>query len=338
MLKPLHGDEPRLYQNLATVLRQDYPGPVEVIFGVGDRSDAAVAVVAQLKADYPAPAIKLVVDPRRGGQNGKVSNLMNMAEHARHELIVLADSDIAVGPDYLHRLAVAMAEPGVGAVTCLYRGVPLPNVWSRLATQWIDFHFMPNVLVGMVLGLAKPCFGSTIALRRETLKRIGGFAAFKDVLADDYAIGDAVRKLGLRVAVPTDLVLGHLCAAASPGAVLRQELRWARTIRSVDPAGFFGSLVTHPIPLATIAVLWSGFAGLALGVLGTAVASRLLLQLLICRFIRIRPKGLILGPVRDYAAFLVFLLSFWPGSIDWRGHRLALRSDGTLASPDITGS
>ena len=338
VLKPLYGDEPRLSRNLATVLRQDYPGPVEVIFGVGDGSDPAVAVVEQLKIDYPLDAIELVVDPRRHGQNGKVSNLMNMAEHARHELIVLADSDMAVGPDYLRRIAAALAAPGVGAVTCLYRGVALPNPWSRLAAQWIDHHFLPNVLVGMALGLAKPCFGSTIALRRETLEQIGGFAAFKDVLADDYAIGDAVRRLGLKVAVPTDLVLGHLCAATSPGAVLRQELRWARTIRSVDPAGFFGSVVTHPIPLATIAVLWSGFAAPAVAVLGAAVASRLLLQLLIARFLRIGPNGLILGPVRDYAAFLVFVLSFWPGSIDWRGHRFALRSDGTLASPDIAGS
>ena len=338
VLKPLHGDEPELRRNLETVLRQDYPGPVQVIFGVGDSADPAASVVGQLKIDHPSRTIDLVVDPRRHGQNGKISNLINMADHARHEVVVLADSDIVAGPDYLRRLAAALAEPGVGAVTCLYRGVALPNIWSRLAAQWIDHHFLPNVLVGMALGMAKPCFGSTIALRLETLERIGGFMTFKDVLADDYALGDAVRRLGLKVVVPTDLVLGHLCAATSPGAVLRQELRWARTIRSVDPVGFLGSIVTHPIPLATIAVLWSNFAALAVGVLGAAVASRLLLQLLIARFVHIRSKGLILGPVRDYAAFLVFLLSFWPGSIDWRGDRFALRPDGTLAPPDTAGS
>ena len=186
-------------------------------------------------------------------------------------------------------------------------------------------------MVGMALGMAKPCFGSTIALRRETLDRIGGFAGLRDVLADDYQLGEAVRSLGLTVAVPQDLVLGHLCVAASPVALVRQELRWARTIRAIDPVGFVGSLVTHPIPLATIGVALVGFSAPALGLLAVAVLGRLVLQLAVSRRLAVRPSGLILGPVRDYAAFLIFLTSFWPGSIDWRGDRLALRSDGTLA-------
>ena len=338
VLKPLHGEEPHLERNLETFLRQDYPAPVEIVFGVGSAADLAVATVDRLRLASPDRAITLVVDARRWGENGKVSNLVNMAEHAHHEMIVLADSDMSVAPDYLRRLAAALAEPGVGAVTCLYRGLALPNLWSRLTTQWIDHHFLPNVLVGMALGLAKPCFGSTIALRAETLERIGGFRAFADRLADDYAIGEAVRASGLKVAVPSDLVLGHLCAATSPRQVLRQELRWARTIRSVDPMGFFGSVIANPVPLATIGAALAEFSPDAMAVLGVAVASRLLLQLLIAGFVKARPAGLILGPLRDYAAFLVFILSFWPGSIDWRGHRFALRSDGTLASSDIAGS
>lgn len=338
ILKPLHGDEPNLHANLATFLTQDYSAPVEVIFGVGDSADPAAAAVRRLIAEFPGRDITLVVDGRRRGQNGKISNLMNMVEHARHDLIVLADSDIVVASDYLRRLTAAIAQPGVGAVTCLYRGLSLPSLWSRLATQWIDHHFLPGVVVGMTLGLAKPCFGSTIALRRGTLEAIGGFAAFKDVLADDYAMGEAVRRLGLDVVMPDDLVVGHVCAPASSLALVRQELRWTRTIRGLDPAGFFGSVVTHPVPLATLAVLWSDFDGLALACLGVALSMRLLLQLSVARFLGIRPSGLILGPVRDYAAFLIFVASFWPGSIDWRGHRFELQSDGTLASSDIAGS
>ena len=338
LLKPLYGDEPFLLRNLASFCAQDYAGPVEVLFGVGRADDAAVAVVDRLRDDFPALDLKLVVDDRRWGSNGKVSNLINMAGRARHQVIVLADSDMLVGRDYLDRIAAALDRPGVGAVTCLYRGIAVSGIWSRLATQWIDYHFLPSVVVGMALGLAKPCFGSTIALRRDTLERIGGFMAFKDRLADDYAIGDAVRGLGLEVVVPRDLVLGHTCTAASFGALLRQELRWSRTIRSLDPPGFIGSAVTHPIPWATLAAVWSGFGAAAMGMLGFAVASRLLLQLFVSRSIGTHPNGLILGPVRDYAAFLVFLLSFWPGSIDWRGHRFALKSDGTITSPDIAGS
>ena len=331
VLKPLYGDEPRLAANLATVLEQNYPGAVEFIFGVASRTDPAAAVVEGLIAAYPAHRIQLSVDACRHGRNGKVSNLINMVRHATQPIIVLADSDMAVGPDYLNRVVAALAEPGVGAVTCLYRGLALPNLWSRLAAQWIDHHFLPNVVVGMALGMAKPCFGSTIALRRETLDRIGGFTRLKDVLADDYQLGEAVRGLGLRVAVPPDLVLGHLCAATTPGALVRQELRWARTIRAIDPVGSLGSIVTHPIPLATFGIAVSGFTDAALGLLAIAVAARLWLQLAVARRLRVRPSGLILGPLRDYAAFLIFLTSFWPGSIDWRGDRLALRSDGTLA-------
>ena len=338
VLKPLYGDEPDLARNLRSFCRQAYPGPVEILFGVGDPHDPAAGIARALIAELPERDIRLVVDERRWGMNGKVSNLVNLAERARHPVVVLADSDMRVGPDYLARIMAALHRPGVGAVTCLYRGLAIPGVWSRLAVLWIDNHFLPSVAVGTALGLAKPCFGSTIALRRETLDRIGGFLAVKDQLADDYALGEAVRALGLSVAVPRGLVLGHTCATRSFRSLMRQELRWSRTIRSLDPAGFAGSLVTHPIPLATIAALCSGFSGSAMAVLGVAVASRLLLALFVGRALGSGTKSLILGPVRDYAAFLVFVLSFWPGSIDWRGHRFGLAADGSMTRPDTAGS
>jgi len=333
LLKPLHGEEPFLERNLASFCAQDYEGPIEVLFGVADRDDPAAAIVERLRAAHPDRDLRLVVDDRRWGSNGKVSNLVNMAERARHPVVVLADSDMLVGSDYLDRVVRALDGPNVGAVTCLYRGVAIHGVWSRLAVQWIDFHFLPSVAVGLALGLAKPCFGSTIALRRDTLERFGGFLAFKDRLADDYAVGEAVRALGLTVAVPRDLVLAHTCTAASFGALIRQELRWCRTIRALDPVGFLGSAVTHPIPWATLATFTSGFGTPAMGMLGVAVASRLLLQLFVAGRLGTGTKGLILGPLRDYAAFLVFVLSFWPGSIDWRGHRFALHTDGSISSP-----
>lgn len=332
LLKPLYGEEPFLERNLASFCAQDYAGPLEVLFGVSDPDDPAVIIVARLRAAYPDRDLRLVVDGRRWGSNGKVSNLVNLAERARHPVLILADSDMLVGSDYLDRVVTALDDPNVGAVTCLYRGIAMPGVWSRLAVQWIDHHFLPSVAVGLALGLARPCFGSTIALRRDTLERIGGFMAFRDRLADDYAVGEAVRALGLTVAVPRDLVLAHTCTAASFGALMRQELRWCRTIRALDPAGFLGSAVTHPIPWATLAAFASGFGAPAMGMLGVAVASRLLLQLFVARRLGTGTKSLILGPVRDYAAFLVFVLSFWPGSIDWRGHRFALHTDGSISS------
>ncbi len=338
ILKPLHGDEPDLRENLATFCGQAYAGPVEIIFGVSDPADPAVGAVSWLRSQFPQADLRLVVDARRRGQNGKVSNLMNMAEHARHDIIVLADSDMVVAPDYLGRIVEALAPANVGAVTCLYRGLALPNLWSRLAARWIDAHFLPNVVVGLALGLAKPCFGSTIALRRETLRAVGGFAAVKDQLADDYALGAAVRNLGLDVVVPKDIVLGHLCAASSASALFRQELRWARTIRAVDPAGFAGSIITHPLPLALLAAIMSCCSEPSLVVLAAAALCRLALQRQIAHFTGVAPENSAMGPIRDLLAFVIFITSFCPGSIDWRGHRFGLRADGTLASPDIAGS
>ena len=125
-----------------------------------------------------------------------------MAQVARYPVIVAADSDVAVGPDYLSTLAATLTQPGVGAVTCLYRGLPSSGFWSRLAAMAVHDHFLPTTILGLALGLARPCLGATIALSRETLSRIGGFETVANQLADDYAIGKAVREAGLMWSSP----------------------------------------------------------------------------------------------------------------------------------------
>ena len=197
ILKPLHGIEPKLYKNLASFCDQRYAGQIQIVCGVASAADAAIAVVDRLAAVFPAIDVKLVVDPRSHGANRKISNLINMMPAARHDVMVICDSDIAVGPEYLKTVAAHLGEPGVGLVTCLYRGAAATGFWSRLAAAQIDYHFLPSVLVGLKLGLAAPCFGSTMALRRSTLAAIGGLEAVADRLADDYAIGDLVRRQGL---------------------------------------------------------------------------------------------------------------------------------------------
>ena len=338
ILKPLHGDEPGLAHNLSTFMAQDYPAPFAVVFGVADAADPAAAAARTVMAAFPRVEARLVVDPRRHGANGKVSNLMNMEGAVAGAVVVLADSDMVVEPDYLRRIVDALSAPGVGLVTCFYRGLTVPGFWSRLAAAGIDHHFLPNAAFGLATGLAKPCFGSTIALRRDTLARIGGFAAFKDVLADDNAVGQAVRGLGLAVAVPARPVLGHVCAATSARTLFEQDLRWSRTVRAVDPAGFAGSVVTNPLPLAIIAWLTGGFGPWTAAGVAAALACRLALQLQVCGFVGAGAGRLWLGPLRDAVSFAVFVASFWPGTLAWRGHRFAVRADGTMASHDHTGS
>jgi ceramide glucosyltransferase len=330
ILKPLHGAEPGLFDNLSTFLRQDYAGPVQVVFGVQNPRDPAIDVVRALQAAFPDNAIDLIVDARLYGTNRKVSNLVNMAERIRHAVVVLADSDIRVGPDYLEQVVGELSRPGIGAVTCPYHGIARGGLWSRLSALAIETHFLPGVAVGLGLGLANPCLGSTIALRRETLDAIGGFRPLADELADDYLLGRAVRRQGLAVAVAS-FTVGHICAEASFRDLVRQELRWVRTIRQLDPAGHAGSVVSHPLPLAILAfVLTPGM--LAAGLIASAILLRIGLSLAVKRAFGLKAQAYGLAPLRDLLSFCIFVASFFGRGVSWRGHEYDVTPAGVLSA------
>jgi ceramide glucosyltransferase len=223
-----------------------------------------------------------------------------------------------------------MEEPEIGAVSLLYSGKALGNVWSRLAAMNIDCHFLPNARLGMALGLAKPCFGSTIAFRRQTLDEIGGFESFANVLADDYELGRAIRGRGYRVSVPESPVVEHVCNQAGAGALLRQELRWARTNFVLAKAGYTGSVVTYPFPIALLALPFLGFTALALAALAGALASRLYLVFKSGRRLGWHADYFWLLPLRDVLSFFVYLAAFFGKTVEWRGHRFATGADGAL--------
>ncbi len=329
ILKPLHGIEPNLYANLAGFCAQDYPSPVQIIFGVDDPADPAIGVVRNLIADFPDSDLTLVINPRCHGENPKASNLINMTSAARHEVLVVSDSDINVDRNYLKSIAASLDQPGVGLVTCLYRGTAATGAWARLAAAAIDYHFLPSVLVGLKLGLAAPCFGSTIALRKKTLAMIGGFEAVVDQLADDYALGLLVHRAGLAVAIQNRTV-AHVCAERSARDLFYHELRWARTIRSVDPLGYAGLAITHAVPLALLGLLLGGITPSAIvGI--AAIACRFALQSELDRDFHLRNDAFWLGPLRDILSFVIFVLSFFGRSVEWSGHRYVLRADSRLA-------
>ena len=333
LLKPLHGDEPHLYDNLASLCDQDYLGPVQILFGVQDAADPAIAVVARLIAERPDRAVELVSavsSKQQHGVNAKVANLIGLQARIKHEIVLLADSDIGVGSDYLSTVIAALEPPEVGLVTCLYRGAAEPGLWPRLASMAIDYHFLPSVLIGMQTGMARPCFGATIALRRETLAAVGGFETVLYHLADDYALGEAVRALGLQVRV-SRLIVAHTCTEQSLSELARHELRWARTIRAVSPTGYAGSFITHPLPFALLAAAFIGVGAPALGIVAMTLACRLVLQLQVDATLRVRMNRWWLGPVRDLLSFIVYVAGFFVGAVSWRGQRYEVRGDGTLA-------
>ncbi len=320
MLKPLYGPEPALEEKLGGFLDQDYPAPIDMVCGVARADDPAVEAAR-------AAGATLVVDGRRHGSNAKISNLINMTPSAEGELLVLSDSDMVVPRDYAARIAAGMARPGVGAVTLLYAGCGETGGWSQLAAAGISWGFLPSVMIGLATGMAHPCMGSTIAIRRETLDAIGGFERFADLLADDHAIGAAVREAGLEVVVPPLIVL-HGSTEASLAELVRHELRWNATVRMLDPAGYAGSGITYPTAFALLAVA----AGAGWWVLAVAILSRLALAARIDYIVSRRTAPLWWLPARDLLSFGLYLGAFFTRRVDWRGARLHMAHDGRMTA------
>ncbi|MDY0882210.1 bacteriohopanetetrol glucosamine biosynthesis glycosyltransferase HpnI [Dongia soli] len=329
ILKPLHGDEFGLAKNLEALCLLDYPGPFQIVFGVQDPYDPAIQHVENLRRAFPHIDICLVVDVREHGANRKVSNLINLMREVRHDLLVLADSDIGIDRAYLRQIVAELVKPEIGLVTCLYRGRPTTGLWPRLSAMAIEYSFMPSVVLGLSIGLARPCFGSTMVLRRAVLQEIGGFEAFADHLADDNAIGEAVRHRGYKVSIPP-MAVTHLCSEQSLRELLIHEMRWARTIRAIAGRGFAGTIITHPFPFALLGAAAMGLSVPTAGAVAAVLGCRLILGRLVDEALGGKTAGWWLMPVRDMLSFAVFCASFFVGSVTWRGRRFHVRADGML--------
>jgi ceramide glucosyltransferase len=319
VFKPLCGPEPRLEANLATLCEQAGPG-CQLLFGVRDPLDPVIAVVERLMRRYPALDIALVVDPRVHGTNLKVSNLVNMARSARNPWLVIADSDIAAGPDYLDKVTAPLADPEVGIVTCLYHGRPAGGFWTRLGALFIDTWFAPSVRVASALGSTAFGFGATIALRAETLRAIGGFEALRNRLADDFWLGELTRRQGLatvlsEVCVTTDVTEDDLASLFS------RERRWMKTIRSINPAGYAFSFITFTFPMLA-AGLWLAPAWPNLAVACIGMAARLGLHWRRPAAGVPAPGHAALGPLRDCLLLATWLSAFAGSTTRWRRHTL----------------
>lgn len=332
ILKPLYRGEPDLQENLESFFAQDFAASVQIVFGVHDEADPAVEVVRALQKQYPDFDSCIVANPAMYGPNAKVSNLINMMPAAKHGILVLSDSDIRVPRNWLGKVTSALAEPGVGLVTCLYKGhAGSRGLWPTLAAMGTSYEFLPNVLTGVSLGLAEPCMGSTIAFTRDVLERIGGFAAFSGYLADDYEMGRAVRQLGLRHAIPA-LGVSHSTTEASMTELFHHELRWNRTIRRINPAGHAGSIITFALPLALMAAVLLDFRLASLAVLGIALGARLFLKYRIDGIFATNAGPAWMLPVRDILSFSVFVASLWGETVQWRGAQLSVERSGVLSS------
>jgi ceramide glucosyltransferase len=326
VLKPLCGDENRLVDNLRTFCEQDYP-EVQIVFGVADPADPALTAVGQLVAESPAVELCTVVESRCTGRNRKVGNLLNMLAQVRHDVLVIADSDVRVEPGYLNDVMAAFGQPEVGLVTALYVGRPIDGLWSRLGAMGINHGFLPSALVARALGRRDGCFGATMALRQETLQQVGGLEPLKDVLADDWALGAAVRRAGWTIGLsarPVDLVV----AEPDLKSLLAHEIRWGRTIAAVDRPAYCASVITQPVVLTLFAALLGGPAWWWL--VAVAALARLAVIRREERLLRVPRSSFGELALREVLNFVVFVAACCGRSVLWRGQRFRILRDGKL--------
>ncbi len=328
ILKPLRGVDPQMYESFRSHCTQDYP-EYEIIFGVNESNDPAVAAVHQLMREFPRLPIRLVVCPEALGANRKTSNLVQMLPHARYDHILVNDSDIHVFPDYLRRVMARFGRPEVGMATCLYRGIASDTFGSRLEALGISTDFIPGVLVarqvehGTNFGL-----GSTLAMSRAALDAIGGLEPLVDYLADDFELGRRISRAGFEVVLADTIVETYL-PAYSFREFFEHQLRWARSTRDSRPQGYIGVLLTFGLPWAMIAALLSGGAAWSWAVLSLASVLRAAVALQVgegvVRDSSVR-RWLPLLPLRDLLAFGVWFASFAGREVHWRGDTFILEN------------
>jgi ceramide glucosyltransferase len=332
ILKPLCGDEPLLEEALASCCVQDYPN-FQIVFGIQDPNDPALAVVARIRERFPDCDIALVVDSTPHGPNRKVANLINMLPSARHEILVISDSDLHLAPDYLSRLVTSLEKPGAGLVTSLYIGLPPDDArWpARLGSTQISHNFLPGVLIARAMG-RQDCLGSTAMLRRDTLEKTGGLHALSALLAEDNVLGQRVRNLGLSVEL-ADTVPAALVPEKTLRALWQHEIRWTSTIRALAPLSLVGSTLQYPLFWALLAVLISGGALWSLVLFVAAWAFRAIIggmidAALLPRVGRPAPATPLWSlPVRDLLSVAEIAASFGVSEVVWRGHKLGTNSD-----------
>ena len=331
VLKPLCGAVPETWDNLANTCRLDYP-KLQIVFGVAAADDPAIAIVKRLQRDFPDVDVELVVSADRIGSNAKVSNLHNMLQRAKHDVLVIADGDIRAPRDYLRVIVPYLDEPRNGVVTCLYRGVAARTLANRVEALFINTDFGPMVTVARQVERMTYAFGATICLKRSTFEQVGGFRAIADHLADDYQLGHMVVEAGYQI-VLAPVVTETVLDLDSLTEVAAHQLRWARTYRICRPGGYLASVVTHSTLWATLYLLATGISVHGLQVFAAALAIRLLAAGCIARFVlgvRTIWRHLWLVPFKDLFISSIWVAAFLGQTVRWGGTDFVVSPDGRM--------
>ena len=331
VLKPVKGLDPESRECLQSFLTQDYQ-PYQVLFGVADPADPVVPLLHELRREAPPGRLEIIFCPETLGHNPKVNILRQLEPQARYDLLVVADGDVKVGPDFLGRMAAALQEPGLGLISCPYRAGRSDSLGSWLEALTISADFIPSVTVAHYVEGIRFALGAAMTLTRPALEGIGGFAALADYLADDYQLGWHIHQVGFQVKL-----LPYVVETVNPRLSFRDylahQLRWARTYRVCRPMGYFAYGITHTLVVSLILALASGLAPWALGLVAAALTLRLGLAWcseVVCLGGRLTLPSFCLVPMKDLLAFFLWLSSFLGNSVVWKDQRFRLTPEGRL--------
>jgi len=332
IIKPLKGSDPELYDNILSFCNQDYP-QYEVLFGIADPGDEAVAEAERIISSLPGRDIRIVISDREIGANKKVSNLQGLLESAKYPLLAVSDSDMRVEPDYLRAIVSEyQGGEGTGLVTCLYKISDPKSIGAAFESLDIAIDFLPSVVVagrleGITFGL-----GASMLLSRSDLESVGGFAGIADYIADDYQLGNRLWEKGAKI-VLSCYVIEDVAGRMSLRDHITHQLRWARTIRASRPLGMLGYGITHVLPFSILLVAISGGDALSLSMLGIAFIARLGLSFVIFKKV-IRHgrwlRWLVLLPVKDCLSFVIWISGFLGTRVSWRGETYRILKGGRI--------
>ena len=333
IFKPICGLERGMDENLRSFCEQDYP-EYQIIFGLHGEDDAAIPLIKRMIEDHPQLDMEMVVDTRLHGSNHKVSNLINMFPSAKHEILIISDSDMRVRKNYLHDIVAPFANTANGAVTCLYSGRTDYGMASKLNAMFINEWFLPSVLISNALKDISYCLGATMAVRREILTDFGGFEALTDYLADDYMLGQMVTERGYKIHL-SNTIVENISYEPSYKSLFLHELRWARTLRAAEPPGYMGTFLTDTLVISSLtalfALLFTHHTFLPASILSMTITARILLHLQVKSALDLNGRGsLFLIPVRDTMSFIIRIVSYMGNSIEWRNHTFSVDDDGLM--------
>jgi len=331
ILKPLCGLEKNQRMNLHSACQQDYP-EYQVIFSVQDPDDPVMPLLKEIQQEFGPEKVSVVVENCQAGPNGKINNLLGALPHARYDILVISDSDVRLGPDYLKAIVAPLAEPDVGCVCTLYKTTCADRWFEKMELLTFNADFIPSVIFAYVTGASHFCLGPSMALRRSTLKDIGGLEALAPYLVEDYEIGRRLWISGKRVAIVRHFV-EIVVDLKNPSQWWNHQIYWDQNTRAARPIGFLASVLIRSVPFALFFAACRSADAIGLIVLGGAVGLRLATAAVILGWgLRDREglKSIVFLPLRDITALCSWLLAFTKKTVTWRGAKFILARDGLL--------